>query len=1263
MKNFNYNNLLKNSLAFLSCIAVITIAGVISFKGLFLCWYNKYIFFKRAIYNFIKASVNNLIPRIVSLIEVVLVLVLALFAVAYIIVTDRKTLTFIIFILFFILPLFSINYISLNQGFSCFPLMLYSGESKNLYFLIFLLIIIIFIISISSFIKNSFFNSNFYLNILIPFYKKNRAFFKLKNYYFFYFDKSDIFILLYIVLLIVFFLLMSSILDGSLMEVVTSLNIQVLLSVFISLIVICIGFFVKGIQEMFNLLHLYIYTVINIIPYICFVFFFFWIIVEPSFEDIINIMLIFRKYRLYFIMLISFIFIITNNVKGFYNILIIISLGNILSIFTIFVFDVIYQDVYTILSKSSINKPNNLIVSGLGGRWENLYREAVAEYKAILIENNKQLKEALNTSKIGYLKNMVNQIRSFFLDMDGFLNLFLSPNFQMHNIRFNAFFENFLKEKGLLKEVSTTNKLSLTKLDVWKLIAPMFTSSQINFFYPPKIQGLIEVVPMHQKIVVSKGIDYRVTLDRELKSGKLLITSSRIADGLTNTRCLTLSELLLWKVNCSTSNDKFSFWSSMQSNSTASKGSTELILLGKPNLPNINIVKEKHGDLILKNPSIMVDNWDGETLVGSDWENETVVGSESNVDLKVCVMDSLKLPDPQLNFSPEYLDENRQISVFVNKGKGIATSSDLTSDNEYNSDNPGVEYIDLNELANLLDEDDLNRAINESRQTNEYNLRAGESSSSGARGVYGQENNISINLHNEPAGLVENESVVSEPYDKLQEEIYGDYPTAGINGELQPKDRLGDLYKSAQTVLEFKDAQAQGQAQAKAQAQEESSRKRSRSSSLSSHNTEDFIDVWDKNLCTDMFTIYLNKLIENKEIIFDPEIFAEFLKEYNLYPKSVVDSSNNSTVSNQNIAESFNKSIPHFGIENLIFVSSNIVQNLNTSDTGEVANPRVKKKITLKPGQTMYSYTMRKLIRKRSNFLHGLKRKISSDLITLNEKEELTSKINVKYNEYKIAIKQKKNSIKELEDICFNIDKLLIDIWGHDTENRSFSNDKALNKKISNLRTNIYYTKYTIKNWIKDSTLSEEDKSWLLEQVDVIISNLRKQIDIAQVDQVDQLFEGIFAVQLSLKKQSELWIKNKLSSFFTKQQQLHTDSNYYPEGNESWIISRLFKNIRDDLISVIHIRLSTRIKTWYEKKLIQDKQSYYDEIQDKIDRLNMDMYFSSSLEDVCQKVIRVLLDLNHKYSFLLSRMVFFYSTNEFIYVRFREILEKFIKKD
>lgn len=58
-----------------------------------------------------------------------------------------------------------------------------------------------------------------------------------------------------------------------------------------------------------------------------------------------------------------------------------------------------------------------------------------------------------------------------------------------------------------------------------------------------------------------------------------------------------------------------------------------------------------------------------------------------------------------------------------------------------------------------------------------------ENNGSNALGLTSQENNISNNINNEPTVLVENESVVSEPSDELQEEIYGvDYPSAGIEG-------------------------------------------------------------------------------------------------------------------------------------------------------------------------------------------------------------------------------------------------------------------------------------------------------------------------------------------------------------------------------------------------------------------------------------------------------------------------------------------------
>jgi len=1166
---------------------------------------------------------------------------------------------FLTHLLFFVTPYY------LNGNIKCmldtsyyFCFMIYSEVLKNFHFSLFILsLIIITLITIKwkyKLIKNI--------------YGRNTEFFAIKNYYFFHLDKNNIFIWLYIVLLIVFFFLIGSILDGSFIKILINLDIQLLSSILISIIVIGIGFLVKGRQQMFNLLYFYIKTVINIIPYICVGFFIYWLIFEPSLMEVLKKMSNIKDFRLCFIMFISFIFIITQNIKGFYNILIVISLGNIISIFSIFLLEIIYKDVYTIIVKSLVKEDkqmSSIVAANPPHRGsENFYREAVVEYKAILFENNKQLEEALNRSIIAYLKNMANQTLSVFLgiNIDKYFNLFLPSNLQIDDIRFNTFMDKFLKEKGLFKEVSLTNKPSLTKLDVWKFIAPMFTSAQINFFYPPKVQSLIEVVPMHQKIVVSDGIDYHVTLDREHKNGKLWITSSRIADGLTNTKCLTLSELVSWKVNCSgcAGNNKFSFWSTMQNNSTAygEAGSIELIKLGKPNLPNFNIVEEKLADIILKNPSIIDDIWDGETLVGSDWGNETAVGSESNVDSKVCEVVSLKLPDPQLNFSQEYLDENRLQSVFVNKGKDRATSLDLLSDNEENS-HIIVENIHLNQLANWLDED-VNRALNESRQTHQYNLRVGESSSRGARGLYGQENNTSINLQNEPVGLVENESIVFEAFDEGLEEIYGgDYPSPGIDGEDKSQDG-GDksqdcpdnLDESAQRVMEFKDAQGQ------AQAQNEFSRDRSSSlSSLSSHNSEEFIDIWDKNLCINEFTIFLDS-VKHKEEIFDPNLFDEFLKDYNLNMNSAVNNSINYTVSNKNMNEYSNRAMPHLSLQKLISLSSNLVQNFDRSATGEEINNRVKKKINLKTGQSLYTYTLTKLTQKKHSFNRSLKR--LSDLAP-NEKQELTSKFNLLYKEYNTAIKEKKNSYNDLEDLNVKIDQLLTNIWGYDRGRRSFSNDKALNKRIHDLKASINTTKMKLGKSIKNSNLSEKDKGWLLEQVSLIASNLKKQIDITPINKVDQLFKGVYEVQGLLRKQSAFWGKDKFTDFFRKQ--FDEYCYYHPESDESWLISRLFKNIRDRLITVIHHRLIQRIYLASDNGFIKDKQAVFGELRTTIDILNMDMYFSSNLEDVCQKVLRVLLDLNYKYFFPVNLKVSLIRTNYFIQARFREILEQAIKKD
>lgn len=218
-----------------------------------------------------------------------------------------------------------------------------------------------------------------------------------------------------------------------------------------------------------------------------------------------------------------------------------------------------------------------------------------------------------------------------------------------------------------------------------------------------------------------------------------------------------------------------------------------------------------------------------------------------------------------------------------------------------------------------------------------------------------------------------------------------------------------------------------------------------------------------------------------------------------------------------------------------------------------------------------------------------------------------------------------------------------------------------MNKKIHDLKASINTTKMRIGNSIKNSNLSEKNQDWLLEQVSLIASNLKKQIDITQINQVDQLFEGVYEVQGLLRKQSAFWGKDNFTDFFRKQ--FDTYSYYYPESDESWIISQLFKSIRDRLILLIHQRLKQRIYLASKRGFIQDEQAVIDELKITIDILNKDMYFSSSLQDVCQKVLRVLLDLNYKYFFPVNLKVILHKTNYFIMVTFREILEQGIKND
>lgn len=108
-----------------------------------------------------------------------------------------------------------------------------------------------------------------------------------------------------------------------------------------------------------------------------------------------------------------------------------------------------------------------------------------------------------------------------------------------------------------------------------------------------------------------------------------------------------------------------------------------------------------------------------------------MVGSEFNLDLKGGNCDPcIKLKDPLVNLSPEYLRENSVQIVFVDKGKGKAAPADIQE----------------NETSSYSDDDSewgITTAINESRRTQLNSSIIGESSCMG--GSIGHQNDSSIN--------------------------------------------------------------------------------------------------------------------------------------------------------------------------------------------------------------------------------------------------------------------------------------------------------------------------------------------------------------------------------------------------------------------------------------------------------------------------------------------------------------------------------------
>lgn len=649
-------------------------------------------------------------------------------------------------------------------------------------------------------------------------------------------------------------------------------------------------------------------------------------------------------------------------------------------------------------------------------------------------------------------------------------------------------------------------------------------------------------------------------------------------------------------------------------------------------------------------------NWDDKTWVGSNYDSETVVGSEYSLDYNLCkdgeLAPAVKKRDPQLNFSDEYINNNRIQSVFVNKGKERATSLDLISDNGENSHNPAIEYIDLNQLANLLD-GDLNRAINESRQTNEYNLRAGESSTRGGQGLYGQGNTTTSltglapaqpyggdeNMLDKQVDLADNEFIANRQGSELPEVEATNYPIEGIDGSfIDLENRRGDLGISAQLVEQFVQVQSDSEDNI----------------SLPSHNSENFIDIWDSDFTIKEFKSFFYS-VANEEL-FSNELYKEFLEDFHSLEEI------SSIVINENLEKSSYDGMLHLSLEGLVSMSkneiSNLIKELRTNkfiNTTSYVENKVKK--TFKGNY--YLYTRIKLNSAKGAFKRSLRSKKFADLSNI-QKEELTSKFKAEHEKLKDELNENKDSPEFLMDLSVTIEGLVRKFLNAPT--RIIWEDRAIHKRVESLQKFSSNIKFRVNKLINRSNLENKIKDILLKQVEEIFTNLHaglnigNEIDLAYLDELENKIKDTSG---RLVKRSHLICNDTLKVIADHQ---FKSGNFYPTTKNSLLIAELHKCIRDDIIHIVSNRLYARVRVAERWGLIEDRKLAMQELYGELNFLKKALYIIPNIQDACQHLIEVLVKLNNKHYYPCSMKSSYNKFNYFIYTKLKEIIIRFIEK-
>lgn len=634
-------------------------------------------------------------------------------------------------------------------------------------------------------------------------------------------------------------------------------------------------------------------------------------------------------------------------------------------------------------------------------------------------------------------------------------------------------------------------------------------------------------------------------------------------------------------------------------------------------------------------------SWDDKTWVESYCDSETVVESEIDFVLEVC-NNKVKLTDPQLSLSVEYLNDLRVQSVFVNKGKGIATDSDINSYNQDNSENI-MQNTGSNEVTGW-DDNDIIMATNESRQTHRYNTIVGESSSIGAR-MYDQgQSNSSSSIDTETS------REIGEVADRFNLALFESSLIPGTktrshsssslssmnNSELEKLEMELELYRELSLEKElalkraFYDHAEQNLSQGAAPSNLSSSDLSSVNSEISGEfyfsnsTTGNLIPthIWDYDLtkCETEFRLFLETI--DLESLFDSELLNKLREMLGQDENGDMNSSDSE-------------------LDNEINNSSSSSGEVISIDRGKVksktSNPKIYKKKVHKNKYYEMSYL---LSMRKNNLLTSIK---NSKVIT--EKDDKLEKSKKLYEEILKKLIDNKASQETLESMRNEIESFSHNILG-------FPNHKKLGPLSYRVRgakkeifTLIHKNKSHIGRRIRKSNW--ENKEIKLRIFNKKIESIRSMVENDSSSAHNQLKNNVIAKlnKLKLSYQNNIkWSKRTFLSYTENDERLN-------------LLFSLYQKIRLDLIRPFSVQMRSRIY----KAPLSNNNIVYSKFIDEIRILKKEMYSCSNIEFALHIVLTRLIQLNEKHNYDNVNNSTIYNWNHNIINLLKKIIKDIIK--